>query len=80
MSVSRADRPVLVDVGLTFTERSRVAVIGPNGVGKSTLLRVVAGQLAPDAGSVEAAPPGTTVGLLDQELDGGDQPTVRALV
>ena len=84
VSVFRADRPVLVDVGVTFTERSRVAVVGPNGVGKSTLLRVTAGRLQPDAGAVVAAPAGTTVGLLDQELHGGgrrfDQPTVRDFV
>ncbi len=80
ISVARADRPVLVDVSATFTERSRAAIVGPNGVGKSTLLRVIAGRLKPDAGSVQAAPPGTTIGLLDQELDGGSVGTVRELV
>lgn len=67
VSFSRADQPILVDVSLRLTERTRAAVIGPNGVGKSTLLRVLAGTLTPDNGSVTAAPPSLTVGLLQQE-------------
>ena len=80
VSVSRADKPVLADVDLTFTERSRAALVGPNGVGKSTLLRVIAGRMTPDTGSVRLAPPDATVGLLDQELDRSAAPTVRELV
>jgi ATPase subunit of ABC transporter with duplicated ATPase domains len=80
ITVYRADRPVLVDVDLTLTERSRTAIVGPNGVGKSTLLRVVAGRLIPDSGTVTASPPATTVGLLDQELDVADHRTVERLL
>jgi len=81
VSVDRADRPVLVDVDLTVTERSRIAVVGPNGVGKSTLLRVLAGRLRPDRGRIEAAPPDLTVGLLDQQpLTRSGSATVRELV
>ncbi|MEM7272844.1 MAG: ABC-F family ATP-binding cassette domain-containing protein [Actinomycetota bacterium] len=68
VSLARGDRPVLSGVDLTLTERSRIAVVGPNGVGKSTLLRIIAGRLAPEAGEVVASPPPTTIGLLDQEL------------
>ncbi|MEM9565633.1 MAG: ABC-F family ATP-binding cassette domain-containing protein [Actinomycetota bacterium] len=67
LTVNRADRPVLVDVDVTLTERSRLAVVGPNGVGKSTLLRVIAGRLTPERGRLDAAPPDVTIGLLDQE-------------
>ena len=67
ITVHRADRPVLVDVAVTVTERSRTAVVGPNGVGKSTLLQVLAGRLTADRGRLEVAPPDVTVGLLDQE-------------
>ncbi len=67
LTIHRADRPVLVDVDVTLTERSRLAVVGPNGVGKSTLLRVLAGRLAPERGRLDPAPPDLTVGLLDQE-------------
>lgn len=80
ISASRADRAVLVDVGLTFTQRSRAAVVGPNGVGKSTLLRIIAGRLQPMAGSLSAAPSQVSIGLLDQELESGQGFTVRRLI
>jgi ATPase subunit of ABC transporter with duplicated ATPase domains len=46
------DKRVLTDVSLSVTRGERVAVIGPNGLGKSTLLKIVTGKLAPDAGEV----------------------------
>ncbi len=67
VSLHQADQPVLVDVTLTVTEQSRIAVVGPNGVGKSTLLRVMAGLVQPDQGSLRTAPPDVGVGLLAQE-------------
>jgi macrolide transport system ATP-binding/permease protein len=48
--------------------RGRLLLRGANGAGKSTLLRVLAGRLAPDAGTLAVAP-GARVGLLDQEDD-----------
>ncbi len=44
------DHPVLTDVGFELTRGERVAIIGPNGVGKSTLLKILVGELEPDAG------------------------------
>lgn len=46
-------RPLLRDVTFRVGEGSRVALVGPNGVGKSTLLRIVTGQTAAHAGSVQ---------------------------
>ena len=46
------DRDVLRDVSLRVDDHEVVALLGPSGIGKSTLLRVVAGLLVPDAGSV----------------------------
>lgn len=43
---------VLFDAGLTVQQGEMVALLGPNGVGKSTLLKVIGGLLKPDAGSV----------------------------
>jgi ATPase subunit of ABC transporter with duplicated ATPase domains len=58
---------VLGGVDLTVAPQRRVGVVGPNGVGKSTLLRVLAGVEAPDGGTVELSPPSATVGYLPQE-------------
>jgi len=77
ISVDQADRAVLVDVDLSITEHSRIAVVGPNGVGKTTLFRVLLGELEPAAGTVTKTPEATTVGLLRQELGRERTLTVR---
>ncbi len=60
---------VLAGVDLVVGPGDRVGVVAPNGVGKSTLLRVIAADLAPEAGSVVRAPASTSVVLLAQEPD-----------
>src|SRR6476646_10569948 len=60
---------VLDDVSLSIGPQSRVGVVGPNGIGKSTLLRILAGLEEPDGGRVERAPAALTVGFLPQEPD-----------
>ena len=62
----RGEKVVLDDVTLAFLPGAKVGVVGPNGVGKSTLLRVVAGQVCPSDGDTRPAA-GISVGLLDQE-------------
>ena len=59
---------VLADVDLVVPPDARIGLVGPNGVGKSTLLRLLAGVDVPDAGSVGRSP-GLAVGLLPQERD-----------
>jgi ATPase subunit of ABC transporter with duplicated ATPase domains len=58
---------VLDDVTLTVGPRARIGLVGPNGVGKSTLLRIVAGVEEPDRGSVVRSPDTLTLGYLEQE-------------
>ena len=58
---------VLDQVDLTIGPHARLGVVGPNGVGKSTLLRILAGVEEPDAGSVARAPAWLTAGYLAQE-------------
>jgi iron complex transport system ATP-binding protein len=48
----RAGKPVLQDVSLSVSPGTSLAVLGPNGIGKSTLLGLVTGHLRPQAGSV----------------------------
>ena len=70
VSVTLGGLVVLDDVSFAVAPGSRIGLLGPNGVGKSTLLRVLAGIDRPDAGIVERAPATMTVGLLDQEPGG----------
>jgi len=49
---SYGDNRVLEAVSLTVMKGERVAIIGPNGIGKSTLLKIAMGEVAADAGSV----------------------------
>jgi ATPase subunit of ABC transporter with duplicated ATPase domains len=60
---------VLDAVDLDVTPGRRVGLVGPNGVGKSTLLRVLAGELRPEAGRVSTAPPSAAVAYLPQERE-----------
>jgi ATPase subunit of ABC transporter with duplicated ATPase domains len=69
VSVSYGAVTVLDGVGLLVSPGSRIGVVGPNGVGKSTLLRVLAGDLVPDTGTVSLSPKTATVGYLPQETD-----------
>ena len=73
ISLALGARHILVDVDLSLDPGHRIGLVGPNGVGKSTLLRVVAGMQRPDAGAVTLAPPIATVGYLDQEPERGDE-------
>ncbi|MBM3139839.1 MAG: ABC-F family ATP-binding cassette domain-containing protein [Chloroflexi bacterium] len=60
--------PVLLDVNLHVERGQKVVLIGPNGGGKSTLLRILAGQIAPLEGEVEWAPR-ARLGYYDQHQD-----------
>ncbi len=79
-SVSKAfgGAPILDDVSLRIAPGQRVGVVGPNGIGKSTLLRILAGIEPPDSGLVERSPLTATVGFLPQELDAREGETLRA--
>ncbi len=58
---------VLHDVTLVVPPEARIGLVGPNGVGKSTLLRTLAGLEEPDRGTVRRTPPALAVGYLPQE-------------
>ena len=68
-------REVLKDVSFRIGHGDRVGLVGPNGTGKTSLLRIAAGLDAPDAGAVAYAR-GTRVGFLRQELLGDATGTV----
>ncbi len=53
VSKSYGEKKVLTGVSLTVRRGERVAIIGPNGIGKSTLLKIAMGEVAADGGKVE---------------------------
>src|SRR5690242_20017623 len=61
-----ADVVVLEDVTFQVRAGERVALVGANGTGKSTLLRLIAGQLQPDLGTISLAP-GARAAYLPQD-------------
>jgi macrolide transport system ATP-binding/permease protein len=71
------DGAVLDGVSLTITAGQRLAVIGENGVGKSTLLRLLAGRLAPDGGEVRCTTESHS--LVEQEMDARPGATVGSV-
>jgi ATPase subunit of ABC transporter with duplicated ATPase domains len=53
ISKAYGDKRVLEDVSLTVQRGDRLAIIGPNGIGKSTLLKIAVGEVEPEAGKVD---------------------------
>lgn len=79
LTVSFGGPRLLNDAGLTVEKRERICLIGRNGEGKSTLLRIIGGQIKPDAGEIEAIP-GLRIGKLDQEVPAHLEGTVFEIV
>jgi ATPase subunit of ABC transporter with duplicated ATPase domains len=80
VTVSFGDHVVLDEVEFVLAPRDRVGLVAPNGTGKSTLLRVLAGLHTPDRGDVRLAPPSATIGYLPQEPERRPGETVRAFL
>lgn len=81
VTMMRDERMVLDDVTLSVHEGDFVAITGPNGGGKTTLLRIILGLLRPTAGSVKVAPD-TSIGYLPQknQIDSHFPITIREVV
>ena len=79
VTASVEGRTLFADASFGLTSDDRVGVVGPNGSGKTTLLRIVAGDRAPDAGSVVARN-GLRIGWLAQEPNLADQRAIDVVL
>ncbi len=66
LTKSFPDKPLFSDVSFLLKKRERMFIAGPNGCGKSTLIKIIADKLAPDSGELELGY-NVTVGYYDQE-------------
>lgn len=66
VSIHRPGRPLLDDVSVTVSSGDRLGIVGLNGTGKTTLMKVMAGTTEPESGVVRRGR-GTRVSFLDQE-------------
>ena len=73
---AHGDKVILDDVSLSFYPGAKIGVVGPNGMGKSTLLKIMAGIEEVDNGEARLTP-GYTVGILQQEPPLDEDKTVR---
>lgn len=76
MKVEFGVKPLFSDAGFVVNDRDRIALVGKNGAGKSTMLKILCGMQQPTAGSV-AIPSDTTIGYLPQVMILQDDTTVR---
>ncbi|MDQ0425285.1 ABC-F family ATP-binding cassette domain-containing protein [Cellulomonas iranensis] len=74
------DRELFSGLDLVVAPGDVVGLVGPNGAGKTTLLRILAGQRAPEAGSVQLSPATAQVGYLVQEVERRDDESVRTFL
>src|SRR3954469_10129132 len=67
VSIAYGHLPLLDDVAMQIDARERVSIIGRNGTGKSTLLKILSGEISPDAGTVWRQP-SLRIARLEQDV------------
>lgn len=72
VSFAYGDRPIIQDFSYLIQNRDRIGIVGPNGIGKSTLLHLIDGKLQPDSGVIKR---GETVSIayFSQHIEGLDE-------
>ena len=79
LSIAFGGNPLLKDAALQIERGERICLVGRNGVGKSTLMAILSGQLPPDGGEVWRNQ-GVTTGALAQDVPPGYQGTIFDIV
>ena len=78
LSVEFSAKPLFRNVSFVVNDRDRIALVGKNGAGKSTMLKIICGMQKPTDGKV-AIPNDTTIGYLPQVMILQDNTTVKEL-
>ena len=76
LTVEFGVKPLFKDVSFVINERDRIALVGKNGAGKSTMLKILCGMQKPTSGSV-SVPNDTTIGYLPQVMKLSHDTTVK---
>lgn len=71
-------QPILQDISFSISNNERVGLIGPNGCGKTTLMRILAGLERPDSGTVVSTRPNLRIGYLAQGMDFAPEQTLQS--
>src|SRR5215216_2140253 len=74
---SHGIQPILQDISFSISNSERIGLIGPNGCGKTTLMRILAGMEQPDSGTVVWTRPNLRIGYLAQGMEFEPGQTVR---
>ncbi|WHM35538.1 ABC-F family ATP-binding cassette domain-containing protein [Streptomyces sp. BPTC-684] len=80
LAAGHGDRTLFAGLDLVVAPGDVIGLVGANGAGKSSLLRLLAGLDTPEDGELKLSPPGATVGHLPQEPDRRPGETVRAFL
>ncbi len=75
LSVEFSAKALFDDISYVINPRDKIALVGKNGAGKSTMLKIIAGLQSPTSGTV-AKPDGVTIGYLPQQMEVSDTLTV----
>ena len=76
VTVEFSAKPLFSDVSFVVNDRDRIALVGKNGAGKSTMLKIICGLQNPTEGKV-SIPSNTTIGYLPQVMNLQDETTVK---
>lgn len=75
LSVEFSAKPLLENISYVINKKDKIALVGKNGAGKSTMLKIIAGLQRPTSGTV-AVPQDVTIGYLPQQMEINDTLTV----